>query len=123
MSRTTYKALFDKIGTTYGAGDGSTTFALPSLANKFIMGSGTAGTAKAAGLPDLHGEIWRSYVSTTTGASGVFSQSNDASEGGLSSSTLRAYALFFNASQYNSIYGASTTVQPPALTMRFYIKY
>ena len=29
----------------------------------------------------------------------------------------------FSAARYNSIYGASTTVQPPSLTMRYYIKY
>lgn len=31
ISRTTYAALFAVIGTTYGAGDGSTTFNLPNL--------------------------------------------------------------------------------------------
>jgi len=31
VSRTTYPELFDTIGTTYGGGDGSTTFGLPSL--------------------------------------------------------------------------------------------
>ena len=31
ISRTTYKALFDIIGTTYGPGDGSTTFNLPDF--------------------------------------------------------------------------------------------
>ena len=124
VSRTTYAALFSVIGTTYGEGDGSTTFSLPRLTDlRFIQGSGTAGVAREPGLPELHGEIWRSYVSTANGTSGVFSQSNEASGGGLSSGSNQAYALFFNASSYNSIYGASNTVQPPALTMRYYIKY
>lgn len=38
VSRTTYAALFAAIGTTYGAGDGSTTFALPDLRGEFIRG-------------------------------------------------------------------------------------
>ena len=38
MSRTTYAALFAVIGTTYGAGDGSTTFALPDLRGEFVRG-------------------------------------------------------------------------------------
>jgi hypothetical protein len=38
ISRTTYSALFSAIGTTYGAGDGSTTFALPDLRGEFIRG-------------------------------------------------------------------------------------
>jgi microcystin-dependent protein len=38
VSRTTYAALFAAIGTTYGAGDGSTTFAIPDLRGEFIRG-------------------------------------------------------------------------------------
>ena len=41
VSRTEYKALFEKIGTTYGAGDGSTTFNVPDLRGEFIRGTGT----------------------------------------------------------------------------------
>lgn len=36
VSRTAYEALFQAIGTTYGAGDGSTTFALPDLRGEFL---------------------------------------------------------------------------------------
>jgi hypothetical protein len=39
VSRTTYAALFTAIGTTYGAGDGSTTFSLPDLRGEFIRGA------------------------------------------------------------------------------------
>jgi hypothetical protein len=35
-SRTTYAALFAVIGTKYGAGDGSTTFTLPAIADSLI---------------------------------------------------------------------------------------
>lgn len=38
ISRTTYAALFAIIGTTFGVGDGSTTFALPDLRGEFIRG-------------------------------------------------------------------------------------
>jgi microcystin-dependent protein len=38
VSRSTYAALFAAIGTTYGAGDGSTTFALPDLRGEFLRG-------------------------------------------------------------------------------------
>lgn len=38
VSRTTYAALFALIGTTYGAGNGSTTFNLPDLRGEFIRG-------------------------------------------------------------------------------------
>lgn len=38
ISRTTYAALFAAIGTTYGAGDGSTTFRIPELRGEFLRG-------------------------------------------------------------------------------------
>lgn len=38
ISRTTYAALFAVIGTTYGAGDASTTFNLPDLRGEFLRG-------------------------------------------------------------------------------------
>lgn len=38
VSRTAYSALFAAIGTTFGVGDGSTTFGLPDLRGEFIRG-------------------------------------------------------------------------------------
>ena len=38
VSRTTYAALFAIIGTTYGSGNGSTTFTLPDVQDKIVMG-------------------------------------------------------------------------------------
>lgn len=42
VSRTTYAALFGVIGITFGAGDGSTTFTLPSIRAMVGQGSGVA---------------------------------------------------------------------------------
>lgn len=126
VSRTTYAKLFAVIGTTYGVGDGSTTFNLPNLIDKFIMGSATAGTTLAAGLPNITGTAVTTYfvfrgintgalLGAATGQATASSPMFDTSAGnGL---------LTLDASSSNSIYGNSTTVQPPALTMRFYIKY
>lgn len=38
ISRTTYSNLFSTIGTTFGSGDGSTTFGVPDLRGEFIRG-------------------------------------------------------------------------------------
>lgn len=38
VSRSTYSKLFSAIGTTFGAGNGSTTFGLPNLLGEFIRG-------------------------------------------------------------------------------------
>lgn len=49
VSRTTYAALFARIGTTYGAGNGSTTFNLPNLRDRFPVGAGSGYAAGATG--------------------------------------------------------------------------
>lgn len=48
VSRAAYPELFRAIGTTFGAGDGSTTFNLPDLRGKFVRGTG--GNAAALGV-------------------------------------------------------------------------
>jgi microcystin-dependent protein len=49
IPRATYAALFAAIGTTHGAGDGVTTFNLPNLVDKFIVGAGSAYAMAAQG--------------------------------------------------------------------------
>lgn len=46
VSRTTYGLLFAVIGTTFGAGDGSTTFTLPDFRRRVAVGAGGTGTAE-----------------------------------------------------------------------------
>lgn len=50
VSRTTYAALFTALGTTYGAGDGSTTFALPDLRGRVPGGKDNMGGTAASRL-------------------------------------------------------------------------
>jgi microcystin-dependent protein len=49
VNRVAYKRLFDIITTTYGAGDGSTTFNLPDLRQRFPLGKAAAGTGAVLG--------------------------------------------------------------------------
>ena len=51
ISRTTYATLFAAIGTTWGSGDGSTTFNVPDLRGRMPMGAGTGSglTARTLG--------------------------------------------------------------------------
>ena len=51
VSRTTYASLFASIATTWGSGDGSSTFNLPDLRGTFLRGTGTNanGTVVSAG--------------------------------------------------------------------------
>jgi len=54
VSRATYAALFSAIGTTYGAGDGSTTFNLPDFRDRFAVGGGTSYAPGATGGEATH---------------------------------------------------------------------
>ena len=47
VSRTLYNELFEAIGTTYGAGDGNTTFNLPDLQGRIAVGVGNNETTGA----------------------------------------------------------------------------
>ena len=126
VSRTDYANLYAVIGDTYGAGDGSTTFNLPNLVDKFVEGSATAGTVKSAGLPNITGSFIPRYATgfMDTAASGAFYEDSYARSATVSTTSAeKAHGIEFSASRNNSIYGNSTTVQPPAVTMRYIIKY
>lgn len=66
VSRTTYKNLFARIGTTYGAGDGSTTFNLPDCRGRAIIGKDNMGGTAANRVTTAGGGI----DGTTLGAAG-----------------------------------------------------
>lgn len=52
VSRTTYAALFGVISTTYGSGDGSTTFNIPDLRGRVAVGLGTNASVSSLGGND-----------------------------------------------------------------------
>lgn len=56
VSRTLYPALFSAIGTQYGSGDGSTTFNLPDLRSRMIVGYGQGGGLSNRALAAIGGE-------------------------------------------------------------------
>lgn len=131
VSRTTYADLFNAIGTTFGSGDGSTTFTLPNLIDKFVQGSTTVGTVKSAGLPNITGHI--SYIChADTSPINDDQPEHGAFRAKVFQDTTLAYPSTranrwtdpsFDASRSSSIYGNSTTVQPPALTLLPCIRY
>lgn len=54
VSRFNYKTAFDTLGTTFGAGDGSTTFNLPNFTNRSPVGSGGSYARGATGGAATH---------------------------------------------------------------------
>jgi microcystin-dependent protein len=97
VSRSTYSTLFAVVGTTWGAGDGSTTFTLPNLLNKFPVGAGdtyalaaTGGSANAIVVSHTHtatssvsdpGHIHAVQYSETTSGTGYHGESGDTLSG------------------------------------------
>lgn len=125
VSRTTYSALFAKIGTKYGSGDGSKTFNLPNFIDKTFWGGSSSGAVKAAGLPNISGKLRSNTQWFNATASGAFTA------GAKINTTVPTDAGYadgatdysFSAKNSNAIYGKSSTVQPPALTTIICIKY
>lgn len=58
VSRETYYQLFSSIGTTWGGGDGSTTFAIPDIKGRTVIGNGesTASGHTLHNLGQMNGE-------------------------------------------------------------------
>jgi microcystin-dependent protein len=80
VSRTLYPALFAAIGTLYGVGDGSTTFALPDLRGYFVRGQGTNADGTASGaFGTKQGDDFKSHSHTgSTSINGSHSHSYSA---------------------------------------------
>lgn len=125
LSRTGYPELFSAIGTAWGAGDGSTTFALPNLNNRVVQGAATAsavGTYLAAALPDITG-AWHHAAASDSASTGAVQDSGSDFRQGVAR-TSSGYAVYktFHASLSNGIYTGSS-VQPPAGLTLMLIKY
>ena len=121
VSRTTYADLYAIIGTKFGTGDGSTTFNLPDMRGKVAWGAnGNLGSVLAAGLPNITGNV--TLYTQVLSAGGAFAQGSggNRADGNYGADHVR---FDFNASRSNSIYGASSTVQPPAIALNCFIKY
>jgi microcystin-dependent protein len=76
VSRTTYASLFAIIGTTYGSGNGSTTFTLPDAQDKIVMGrsptkalASTGGANTVANGGNAGGNAGNTSISIPTMAS------------------------------------------------------
>jgi microcystin-dependent protein len=80
VSRTTYAALFAVIGTTFGAGDGSTTFNLPNYADRMPIGissiaatiGATGGSKDAITVAHTHTASLSGTANTSTAQTGVY---------------------------------------------------
>lgn len=68
VSRSTYATLFAAVSTTYGAGDGSTTFNLPDLRGRAVAGKDNMGGTSANRLTNQSGGVNGDVLGDTGGA-------------------------------------------------------
>lgn len=142
VSRTQFADLFAAIGTTWGAGDGKTTFKLPNMHHRFLEGTTTTsevGTYVEAGLPNITGSTSWDVNGLGKANLGYSScGSSRVSNSGAMSVTAGSYwacigssggdfngnnaVVNINARSSNSIYGSSSVVQPSSARLLFCIK-
>jgi len=67
VSRTTYANLFAILGTTYGSGDGSTTFNLPDYRGSFLRGEVNINTITGSGTASSNNATFTSHGINRTG--------------------------------------------------------
>ena len=102
VSRTTYAALFAIVGTTYGVGDGSTTFNVPDLQDNVPVGKSN-----------------NKALASTGGANTVTSTGNVAgstANATLSTAQLANHSHTFTVSNSNQSGGGNVSIDRPALS-------
>ena len=116
----------------FGRGDGSATMVLPNWTNRMVQLAGdNAGASVAAGLPNITGRTFNNRLMTEVNPKSGTSKS----EGAILRYDLRDVSMVgiggagnsieigIDASKSDPLYGASTTVQPPAIRLLPIIRY
>ena len=132
VSRTTYARLFAAISTAYGTGDGGTTFGLPDLRDRVLLGkgsnNGTLGTE--TGSASASSVITNATGTTGTGTSGSTTNSLSLTSGTFATSakdsaTGSATTNVTNTAHTHSIPGLTVpalTTTLPSSVVNFIIK-
>jgi microcystin-dependent protein len=123
-SRTTYATLFAAIGTTFGAGDGTTTFGLPDPAGRALIGAGAGASLTARALGVTLGEETHLLTLAETPAH-THSYNAPAGDQAIYAGGGASSASYGMGSRTTSSVGSGTAhnVMQPSLALNFIIKY
>lgn len=143
VSRTTYADLFAAIGTTYGTGDGSTTFNLPDLRGEFIRGldagrgvdaGRTLASLQNTAAPNVAGQTTTGFVNSydtrandisgpignINGGTGATNSSGQSSSTGVDSQ----HRIVLDLSRGSSVYqNGINEVRPRNVAMNYCIRF
>ena len=140
VSRTTYSTLFVLFGTTFGAGNGSTTFNLPNYKNRMPYGAdtvaigATGGSANSVVVSHTHTATSTStvtdpghlhnYFSNTGGAQGIAPPSSNVGDANGRQTSTATTGITVATATTNTTEGVSGTGAnlPPYLAINFIIK-
>ena len=146
ISRSTYATLFSTISTTFGVGDGSSTFALPDLRGQFIRGwanTGSTDASRAFGSTQTDQNKNHTHTTDSTSltggirkisegfgaggsATGVFTKTQDGTNSITgSSSTSAVGGVDFDGTHTHTISssGGGTEARPTNLALMYIIKF
>lgn len=123
-----YTASQDTTKFYYGDQD-NLTLKLPNFTNLFIESATSSLTLKSAGLPEIAGTLpgtrsTSDQDSDPSSNGALFFNSSQSQKSSQLNAASKGWGPFrFSANRANSIYGNSSTVQPPAVTLIPIIKY
>jgi microcystin-dependent protein len=116
--------MLSAIGTTYGAGNGSSTFNVPNFQGCFLRGVGGnsygVGTQQQDGAPNITaGNISNTFQGSTANGAAY----NSGMRGAPNSGGTNWDLIHFDASRSNSKYGSASEIRPINYAVYYYIKY
>ena len=127
--RAKYARLFSAIGTRYGAGDGSTTFAIPKAHHQVLEATTTiseVGQVMEAGLPDIVGNpdvyVPSSSRWSPSGAYANIVGADKTTYQMITEANNQLVNVSFTASRSSALYGSSDTVRMASLRALAIIK-
>lgn len=129
VSRTTYATLFASIGTTWGAGNGTTTFNLPNLSRRVCVGAGGSGTGTLGNtLGSTGGSETHAMTAAENGPHTHTATADMGLRGGGSGGSFTAYTNDLENDSPPiavSVSGSGTphNIMQPSAVVRVYIKY